>query len=59
MQRICREYAGNVPVPWCLFFDVGGTFRGYGRQFREDLVIMREMYQRHGAYFLDLGKRNS
>ena len=29
-KRICREYAGNVPMSWCLFLDVGGKFRWYG-----------------------------
>ena len=49
LKRICREYAGNVPMSWCLFLDVGGKFRGCGRQLREYVVNMREMCQRNGA----------
>ena len=41
------------------FVDVGGTFRGYGKQLREYRVNMQEMCQRHGAYFLDVGKKKS
>jgi hypothetical protein len=41
------------------FLDVGWKFRVCGRQLRESLVHMSEMCQRHGAYFLDLGKKTS
>jgi hypothetical protein len=37
------------------FLDVGGKFRGYGRQLREYVENMLEMCQCHGACFLDVG----
>jgi hypothetical protein len=46
-------------MSWCLFLDVGGTFRGYGRQLREYLVNIRNIFQRHGAYCLELDKKQS
>jgi hypothetical protein len=59
IKRICREYAGKDLCYAACIVDVGGTFRGYGRQLREYLVNMREICQRHGDYFLDVGKKKS
>jgi uncharacterized protein (DUF1330 family) len=51
IEKICRKYAGNVGA--CFWMWVG-KIRGYGTQSREYLKDMREMYQCHGAYFLDV-----